>query len=310
VLTFTATNDNNALFSAQPAVASNGTLTFTPADDAFGAATVTLSLGDDGGTTGGGVNTSAPVELTITVSPVGDDPTAVADAYNIAENSTATALPVLANDSIAPDTGETLTITEVSDPDHGTTVITGGGSGLTYEPDTDYAGADSFTYTISDGNGGTASAEVTMTVTNVNTAPTAGDDLATVAEDSGATAIAVLTTTPSPPIWVRRSPSRPRPIRQRHRHHHRRRQRPPISPTPTSTGKTAGTPSPTTTTHRHRYGHGHRHSRQRHAGGKSRRHQRRGRRQHHHQCLGQRQRLGDRPIAVTISDPRTMAPPT
>ena len=42
-LTFTVTNDNNALFSVQPAIAANGTLTFTLAANAFGAATMSRS---------------------------------------------------------------------------------------------------------------------------------------------------------------------------------------------------------------------------------------------------------------------------
>ena len=54
-LNFVATNDNAALFSAQPAVAPNGTLTFTPAANANGLATVTLSLRDDGGVAPRGV---------------------------------------------------------------------------------------------------------------------------------------------------------------------------------------------------------------------------------------------------------------
>jgi hypothetical protein len=49
-------------------------------------------------------------------------------------------------------------------PTHGTVMITGGGTGLTYSPDIGYTGTDSFTYTISDGNGGTDTATVTITV--------------------------------------------------------------------------------------------------------------------------------------------------
>jgi hypothetical protein len=76
-LTFAATNNNNALFAVQPAVAANGTLTFTPASNANGVATVTVSISDDGGTTNGGVDTSADQTFTITVSAVNDDPTVV-----------------------------------------------------------------------------------------------------------------------------------------------------------------------------------------------------------------------------------------
>jgi len=78
---------------------------------------------------------------------------------------------VLANDSILPDVGETLTITAVTNGTNGTVAITGGGTGLTYTPNANFFGADAFTYTISDGNGGTATATVNVTVTNVNDPP-------------------------------------------------------------------------------------------------------------------------------------------
>jgi hypothetical protein len=87
-LTFTATNDNTALFSAQPALDSSGTLTFTPAANANGSATVTVTLKDDGGTANGGVDTSGSQTFTITVTAVNDAPVAVADAYNTDEDTT------------------------------------------------------------------------------------------------------------------------------------------------------------------------------------------------------------------------------
>ena len=68
-------NTNAALFSAGPAVASNGTLTYTPAANAFGTATITLKITDDGGTANGGVNESATQTFDITVTPVNDAPT-------------------------------------------------------------------------------------------------------------------------------------------------------------------------------------------------------------------------------------------
>ena len=63
-LTFATTNNNNALFSAQPTVAANGTLTFTPTG-VTGTATVTVTLSDNGGTANGGVAASAPQTFTI-----------------------------------------------------------------------------------------------------------------------------------------------------------------------------------------------------------------------------------------------------
>ncbi|MDV7214299.1 Ig-like domain-containing protein, partial [Azotobacter beijerinckii] len=54
--------------------------------------------------------------LTITVTPVNDAPDAVNDSFTVAEDSGATVLNLLANDSFAPDTGETLTVTAVTQP--------------------------------------------------------------------------------------------------------------------------------------------------------------------------------------------------
>jgi len=67
-LNFIVTNDNNPLFSAQPAVSASGTLTYTPAVGQTGLANVSVSLHDNGGTANGGVDTSAVQMFTINVS--------------------------------------------------------------------------------------------------------------------------------------------------------------------------------------------------------------------------------------------------
>ncbi len=71
---FTVTADQPSLFSAQPAVAADGTLTYTPAPNANGTATVTVTAVDDGGTANGGVDTSPAQTFTITIEPVNDPP--------------------------------------------------------------------------------------------------------------------------------------------------------------------------------------------------------------------------------------------
>ncbi|MGH9459365.1 MAG: beta strand repeat-containing protein [Thermoanaerobaculia bacterium] len=168
------------------AITGGGTgLTYTPNANFFGADTFTYTIGDGNGGT-------ATATVNVTVTNVNDDPTPAGDAATVAEDSGATAIDVLANDDDAPDTGETLTITAVTQGASGAVAITGGGTSLTYTPNADFFGADTFTYTISDGNGGTAAATVNVTVTNVNDDPIATDDAATVLEDSGANAVAVL----------------------------------------------------------------------------------------------------------------------
>jgi CSLREA domain-containing protein len=87
-LNFVVTNNNNALFSVQPAIAANGTLTYTSAPDANGVATVSVSLHDNGGTANGGVDTSAVVQFTITVNAVNDAPVNVVPGQQtVAQNN-------------------------------------------------------------------------------------------------------------------------------------------------------------------------------------------------------------------------------
>jgi hypothetical protein len=73
-LNFTVSNDNNALFAAQPAVAPNGALTYTPALNASGTATITVQLHDSGGTANSGLDTSPAQTFTITILPVNQPP--------------------------------------------------------------------------------------------------------------------------------------------------------------------------------------------------------------------------------------------
>ncbi len=67
-VTFQVSNNNNALFTTQPAISSNGTLTFTPASNS-GVATVTVIATDNGSNTFGGTGTSIPRTFAISVSP-------------------------------------------------------------------------------------------------------------------------------------------------------------------------------------------------------------------------------------------------
>ena len=81
VVSFLVANDNNSLFSGQPAIAGNGTLTFTPAANANGSATVTVIAVDNGGAPG--VSNSAPQTFTITVTPVNDAPSFSLSGTNV-----------------------------------------------------------------------------------------------------------------------------------------------------------------------------------------------------------------------------------
>lgn len=70
-LSFSVTHDNPALFAAPPALDRQGNLSFTPAPNAYGTATVTVLLRDNGG---GGVEYGPARTFAITVTPVNDAP--------------------------------------------------------------------------------------------------------------------------------------------------------------------------------------------------------------------------------------------
>jgi len=140
-------------------------LTYTPAPNYNGNDAFTFAVRDSASAA------SAPATVAITVTPVNDNPSAGDDLATVDEDSGANFLNVLANDSILPDAGETLTIVAVSSAAHGAVAIGNGGTAVSYTPDADYFGADAFTYVISDGNGGTATATVNVTVNNVNDVP-------------------------------------------------------------------------------------------------------------------------------------------
>ncbi|HET6154138.1 MAG TPA: Ig-like domain-containing protein, partial [Marmoricola sp.] len=116
---------------------------------------------------------SASQTRTIQVVAVDDPPVALNDAVTVAQDSAATVVPVLANDTDVD--GGPKTIASATDPAHGTVVLTGGTSGantgLTYQPDAGYCNdggqPDSFNYMLNGGSEATVSMTVTCTPSNV-----------------------------------------------------------------------------------------------------------------------------------------------
>jgi hypothetical protein len=151
----------------------NGTLTYTPAADYNGPDGFSYTISDGRGGTAGAV-------VGITVSPVNDAPAAVPDAAATNEDTPLTVSPLL-NDS-DPD-GDTLSVASFTQAAHGT-VAGGAGGKLTYTPAANYNGPDSFSYTISDGQGGTANGIVNVTVLPVKDSPVAVGDAAATTTDA------------------------------------------------------------------------------------------------------------------------------
>jgi VCBS repeat-containing protein len=182
-LAYQVSTDNPALFAIEPALAPDGTLTYTPAPDANGQALVSVVLLDDGGTADGGVNTSPAQTFTLTVIPLNDVAVAQADAFSTPEDTplTVSAPGLLGNDSDVD--GDLLTGRLVSGPAHGALTLNPDGS-FTYTPNLDFHGADSFTYRGSDGALDSNEATVALTITPVNDAPVAAPDTAGMPEDT------------------------------------------------------------------------------------------------------------------------------
>ena len=152
-----------------------GVCTYTPNANYFGPDSFVYTVSDGKG----GQDTG---QVSITVTPVNDDPNAVNNALTTPAN-TAGQVNVLANDTDVD--GDTLTVTTLTPTAaHGTVSCTAAGV-CTYTPNADYDGSDSFTYEISDGHGGTDTAAVSVTVTppTANTPPVADDETLTTPED-------------------------------------------------------------------------------------------------------------------------------
>ncbi len=140
----------------------SGDVLYTPDPDFIGEDSFTYTITDDDPDD----PRTATATVVVVVSNVNDDPTANDDTdLRVTENTTENTLDLLANDSIAPDVNETLTITGVSNITAGATVeVAADGLSVLYTPVADFLGTDTFTYTISDGNGGTDTATATVEV--------------------------------------------------------------------------------------------------------------------------------------------------
>lgn len=156
---------------------------YTPDPDSSGTDSFTYTITDDTGATD-----TATVAITVTTEA--RPPVAVDDQASLLEDSPPTVIDVLANDS-DPEGGP-FAITKFTQGANGTVAFQPGGLDLTYRPNLNFFGSDTFTYTITDNTGFTDTATVTVTVVNTPDPPDAQNDVATVGEDSGSNVIDVL----------------------------------------------------------------------------------------------------------------------
>lgn len=201
-----STNEDNAkTFSFEAASATNAALTFTnTSTPAHGTLTISgntatyTPAADFNGTdsfsykASDGTATSNTATVTISVLEVNDAPAAGDDTKSTDEDTPLifAASDLLANDSAGPanESSQTLTVTAVSLPVHGTVTLSN--AQITFVPAANYNGPAAFTYHVCD-NGFTAGASdskcadgtVNVIVNAVNDAPVAANDAKSTDED-------------------------------------------------------------------------------------------------------------------------------
>ncbi|EJG1669877.1 tandem-95 repeat protein, partial [Vibrio parahaemolyticus] len=167
-LTFSVSGNSNI----QVAIV-NGIATITPTADWNGSETLTFTAADPSGE-------SISQTVNFTVAPVAD---IVADSVTVVED-TPTIIKVLGNDTFEGD-GKVVSLDANNGPANGTVSVNPDGS-VTYTPNDNYVGKDTFTYIVTSG-GVSESATVEVNVTPVNDAPVAKGDIATTQEDTAVT---------------------------------------------------------------------------------------------------------------------------
>ena len=141
------------------------TSTVVPDANFNGELSVTVTVND-------GIDDSNAFPLVVTVNPVNDAPLATNDTQTVAQDSTATLINVLSNDTDID--GDTLSISDISYSGSGTVSISG--EQISYQPAAGFSGNDSLSYTVSDGSTtDTGTLTITVTATPTNNTPTSGN---------------------------------------------------------------------------------------------------------------------------------------
>lgn len=148
----------------------NGTISYVPDADYFGPAQFTYTVSDGAG--GFNVGTADLNIAAVNDAPRLQGESTTTDEDQILHISKAS---LLANDHDVDNPDSALTITGVSNASHGTAAMVG--NEIVFTPDLNYNGAASFSYTVSDGAGGSSIATVSLTINSVNDVPVVNDEL-------------------------------------------------------------------------------------------------------------------------------------
>lgn len=156
-------------------VNSNGSISYTHNGSNTTTDTIKYTIKDASG------KTSNVATVNVTVTPVNDAPTAVADTATVSEGGSQT-INVSTNDTDSDGTIDPATIVITTNPTNGSVTVNSNGS-VSYTHNGSETTTDSFQYTIKDNNGlASAPVTVSITVTPVNDNPTAVADTGTVSE--------------------------------------------------------------------------------------------------------------------------------
>ncbi|WP_143751911.1 Ig-like domain-containing protein, partial [Maribacter sp. 4U21] len=190
VLTNDSDPDNNLDASSlsvatQPANGSatvnpDGTITYTPDADFNGTDSYTYQVCD-------AFSVCETATVTVTVNPQSDAPVVTDDTATVDEDNPVT-VDILANDNDNADGGsiDASSVSITGSPANGTVVINPDGT-VTYTPNADFNGTDSFTYQVCDNGTPDVQCEeatVNVSVNSVNDSPVITDDTATLTEDT------------------------------------------------------------------------------------------------------------------------------
>ncbi len=155
----------------------DNTINYDPAKDYNGPDSFVYEIEDTDGET-------SRATVDVTVNPVDDQPVANDTTVTTNEDTDIT-VDVLANDEGLGDGG--LDVSIYANPSNGSATANPDNT-VTYSPDKDFNGTDSYTYQVIDENGSTSEAIVTISVSPVNDVPVANDDNLTTDEDTEVTA--------------------------------------------------------------------------------------------------------------------------